>query len=41
MAWVCEEHNAVSEKLGKPRVPCDEGALLVTWRTGHPACVRD
>lgn len=36
--WMCEQHNAVNELLGKPSVPCSLPALDARWRTGRPAC---
>ncbi len=36
--WVCEQHNAVNAKLGKPEVPCDARTLDARWRTGGPHC---
>lgn len=35
--WACEQHNAVSAKLGKPPFPCTLTALDLRWRAS-PAC---
>ena len=32
--WVCEQHNAVNEKLGKPTFQCTLENLDERWRTG-------
>ena len=32
--WVCEQHNAVNEALGKRAFPCELAALDERWRTG-------
>lgn len=39
--WVCEQHNAVNRKLGKPAVPCSIDALDRVWRTGSEGCWDD
>lgn len=36
--WVCEQHNAVNEKIGKPTHPCRIELLDRRWRTGSAAC---
>ena len=36
--WVCEQHNAVNEKLGKPLFPCDIAMLDKRWRKGEARC---
>ena len=36
--WVCEQHNAVNEKLGKPAFRCSIKALDERWRKGSKAC---
>ncbi len=36
--WVCEQHNLVNAKLGKPVFDCDLGKLDKRWRTGTPRC---
>ena len=36
--WVCEQHNTVNAKLGKPAFPCTFAALDRRWRTGAPGC---
>jgi FAD-linked sulfhydryl oxidase len=33
-AWLCEQHNLVNAKLGKPSVTCDHESLSRRWRTG-------
>jgi len=30
--WLCEQHNMVNEKLGKPLFPCDMASLDERWR---------
>lgn len=30
--WLCEQHNMVNEKLGKPLFPCDMKSLDERWR---------
>jgi len=32
--WMCQQHNEVSEKLGKPKFDCSFDALDRRWRTG-------
>ena len=39
--WMCEMHNRVNEKLGKPLWPCDIASLDLRWRRGGPECTRD
>jgi len=36
--WMCEMHNQVNEKLGKPTYSCDLAHLDMRWRTGAPHC---
>lgn len=36
--WVCELHNSVNTKLGKPTFPCEIEKLDERWRTGAPEC---
>ena len=36
--WLCEQHNAVNAKLGKPAFECTLERLDERWRTGSPAC---
>ena len=36
--WLCEQHNAVNAKLGKPAFECALDRLDERWRTGSPAC---
>ena len=36
--WVCRQHNAVNELLGKPSFSCSIESLDRRWRTGSPAC---
>lgn len=36
--WVCEQHNLVNEKLGKPLFPCDLATLDKRWRKGEARC---
>ena len=37
-AWVCEQHNTVNEKLGKPAFPCTPETLTKRWRLGEAHC---
>jgi len=30
--WLCEQHNLVNDKLGKPLYPCDMKSLDERWR---------
>jgi FAD-linked sulfhydryl oxidase len=39
--WVCEQHNAVNEALGKRAFPCELAALDERWRTGAAGCWPD
>uniref|UniRef100_A0A7S0PN19 Sulfhydryl oxidase n=1 Tax=Ostreococcus mediterraneus TaxID=1486918 RepID=A0A7S0PN19_9CHLO len=39
--WVCERHNEVNAKLGKPRVSCAIDALDKRWRKGPGYCDGD
>ncbi|KAK3258985.1 hypothetical protein CYMTET_31996 [Cymbomonas tetramitiformis] len=39
--WMCEQHNMVNEKLGKPSLKCQLPLLLKRWRTGHKDCWED
>lgn len=32
--WLCERHNAVNDKLGKPRFSCDWSSLNKRWKDG-------
>lgn len=36
--WMCEMHNDVNSKLGKPTVSCSISDLDLRWRTGNPSC---
>jgi len=36
--WLCQRHNEVNEKLGKPAFPCDFDSLDQRWRRGAPGC---
>mmetsp|Transcript_25502 Transcript_25502/g.55437 ORF Transcript_25502/g.55437 Transcript_25502/m.55437 type:complete len:199 (-) Transcript_25502:479-1075(-) len=36
--WVCEQHNLVNEKLGKPSQPCDLATLDTRWKLGSAKC---
>ena len=36
--WVCEQHNHVNEKLGKPLFACDIARLDRRWRFGGKQC---
>ena len=36
--WVCEQHNTVNEKLGKPAFPCTPETLAERWRLGGAHC---
>lgn len=37
--WLCEQHNTVNEKLGKPKFPCTIQQLDERWRkSNHPKC---
>ena len=37
--WICEQHNLVNEKLGKPLYPCDMKTLDDRWRkSDRPEC---
>ena len=40
---MCEQHNEVNIKLGKPTVQCNFSWLDSRWRTGegNPACDED
>ena len=38
--WVCEQHNAVNAKLGKPSFQCNIEKLDERWKTGSDACRR-
>ena len=33
--WMCEQHNEVNEKLGKPAFPCSLAALDDRWRVSR------
>lgn len=32
--WMCELHNEVNERMGKPEFPCDAESLDRRWRSG-------
>ena len=36
--WLCQVHNRINEKLGKPVYSCDLAALDARWRTGGAHC---
>jgi FAD-linked sulfhydryl oxidase len=36
--WMCEQHNLVSEKIGKPPFACDLRSLDYRWREGGAHC---
>ena len=36
--WVCEQHNLVNDKLGKPLFNCDLARLDRRWRFGGEQC---
>ena len=36
--WLCEMHNAVNARLGKPLFTCDVSLLDKRWRTGASGC---
>ncbi|EOD24151.1 hypothetical protein EMIHUDRAFT_254842, partial [Emiliania huxleyi CCMP1516] len=36
--WMCEQHNAVNAKLGKPVFPCTLARLDARWRDGGARC---
>lgn len=36
--WLCEQHNIVNKKIGKPSFPCTMEKLDERWRKGKPAC---
>ena len=36
--WVCEQHNLVNDKLGKPLFSCDLARLDRRWRFGGEQC---
>ena len=36
--WMCEAHNHVNTRLGKPPVVCTPQGLAERWRDGHPSC---
>jgi FAD-linked sulfhydryl oxidase len=37
--WLCEQHNMVNEKLGKPLFSCNIKELDERWRrSSHPEC---
>ena len=36
--WVCEQHNLVNGKLGKPTMECTMPALDERYKTGHSSC---
>lgn len=36
--WLCEQHNIVNKKIGKPLFPCTMEKLDERWRKGRPAC---
>ncbi|QDZ20214.1 sulfhydryl oxidase [Chloropicon primus] len=39
--WVCEQHNLVNDKLGKPPFSCALGTLDERWRVGSERCQPD
>jgi mitochondrial FAD-linked sulfhydryl oxidase len=40
--WLCEQHNQVNAKLGKPLFPCTLKTLDERWRKStNPACQSD
>mmetsp|Transcript_13412 Transcript_13412/g.22838 ORF Transcript_13412/g.22838 Transcript_13412/m.22838 type:complete len:173 (-) Transcript_13412:1009-1527(-) len=40
--WLCEQHNLVNEKLGKPLFKCDIKLLDERWRkNSNPSCQSD
>ncbi|KAL0589287.1 hypothetical protein ABG067_002506 [Albugo candida] len=36
--WLCEQHNLVNEKIGKPIFQCNMSTLSERWRTGKKEC---
>nr|CCA15302.1 augmenter of liver regeneration putative [Albugo laibachii Nc14] len=36
--WLCEQHNLVNEKIGKPLFQCNMSTLSERWRTGKKEC---
>jgi FAD-linked sulfhydryl oxidase len=37
--WLCEQHNLVNKKLGKPIFKCDMNTLDERWRKSkNPKC---
>ncbi|TYZ65352.1 hypothetical protein PybrP1_012676 [[Pythium] brassicae (nom. inval.)] len=36
--WLCEQHNVVNRKIGKPLFSCSMEKLDERWRKGRPAC---
>jgi len=36
--WMCEQHNEVNAKLGKPRFPCSFRLLDERWGAGSEEC---
>lgn len=36
--WMCEQHNMVNKKVGKPIFPCDMSKLDARWRDGSERC---
>jgi FAD-linked sulfhydryl oxidase len=36
-AWMCEAHNDVNRKLGKPTLPCTQEAIEKRWKD-NPIC---
>ena len=36
--WMCEAHNHVNTRLGKPAVVCTPQGLAERWRDGHASC---
>jgi mitochondrial FAD-linked sulfhydryl oxidase len=36
--WLCQQHNVVNAKLGKPMFPCDMTSLDRRWRKNDEEC---
>ncbi|KAF1318229.1 Augmenter of liver regeneration, partial [Globisporangium splendens] len=36
--WLCEQHNIVNKKIGKPAFPCTMEKLDERWKKGRSAC---
>ena len=39
--WLCEMHNGVNKRLGKPVFECSLASLDERWKSGHPDCDDD